>query len=383
MENAVTKISGRTRQRLFWFGMWFGFATIISLLRFFYQYLNDLAEKETGTFLPRLIEETTGAYTSSLLFVCVTIFALRFRLRRENWWRRLPVYLLGMVLFSLAHTTLMRLTRMLIFPLAGLGEYDYGLLFYRYLMEFSNQVIFYWITVAATHLIALYRESLAREVKTAQLEAELAQAQLQALQAQIQPHFLFNALNTISAVIYEDAQAADRMIVRLSNFLRGLLNASQSQEVTLREELDFLNLYLDIMRPRFEERLQITFAVERGINEALLPKLILQPLVENSIKHAADPVSGVVNIEVEAARSNGSLLLRVKDNGPGLQTDEESTLTRGVGLSNTVKRLKHLYGDRQKFAAHNADGGGLLIQVTLPYHTGEPSRDARKDATYD
>lgn len=383
MENAVTNNSGRARQRLLWFGLWFGFATVISLLRFCYQYLSDLAEKETGTFLPRLIEETTGAYTSSLLFVCVISFALRFRLRRQNWWRRLPVYLLGMVLFSLAHTTLMRLTRIFIFPLAGLGDYDYGILFYRYLMEFSNQVIFYWITVAATHLIALYRESRAREVKTAQLEAELAQAQLQALQSQIQPHFLFNALNTISAVIYEDAQAADMMIVRLSNFLRGLLNSSQSQEVTLREELNFLNLYLDIMRPRFEERLQITFVVEPGINEALLPKLILQPLVENSIKHAADPVSGAVNIQVEATRHNGSLLLQVKDNGPGLQSDEQITLTKGVGLSNTVKRLKHLYGDSQKFAATNADNGGLLIQVTLPYHIGEPLRDARKDATYE
>jgi two-component system LytT family sensor kinase len=273
-----------------------------------------------------------------------------------------------MIIYSAAHTTLMWLTRNLIFPLAGLGAYDYGIMFYRYLMEFSNQVIFYWITVAATHLIALYRESRTRELRTAQLEAELAQAQLQALQSQIQPHFLFNALNTISAVIYEDAQAADMMIVRLSNFLRSLLNSSQSQEVTLKEELNFLNLYLDIMRPRFEERLQVTFAVEQGIHEALLPKLILQPLVENSIKYAADPLSGAVNIEVEAARNNGTLLLKVRDKGPGLQNDEQTLLNKGVGLSNTAERLKHLYGDRQQLIINNADRGGLLIQVTLPYH---------------
>jgi two-component system, LytTR family, sensor kinase len=383
MENAENKHSGRARQRFFWFGIWFGFATIISLLRFSYAYLDDLASQDTGTFLPRLIEETTGAYTSALLFLCVISFVLRFRLQRENWLRRLPVYLLGMVLFSAAHTTLMRLTRILIFPLAGLGDYDYGILFYRYLMEFSNQTIFYWITVTLTHLIVLYRESRARELRTAQLEAELAQAQLQALQSQIQPHFLFNALNTISAVIYEDAQTADMMIVRLSNFLRRLLNSSQSQEVTLQEELNFLDLYLDIMRPRFEERLKITFAVEPGIKEALLPKLILQPLVENSIKYAADPVSGAVNIGVEATRNNGSLLLQVRDNGPGLPTDEQTILTRGVGLSNTVKRLKHLYGDRQKFAIQNADNGGLLIQVTLPYHLGEPFSDAEKESSYD
>ncbi len=380
MENAVNNHSSKARKYFNWFAIWFGFATIISLLRFCYQYLDDLARQETGTFLPRLIEETTGVFTSCLLFICVISFALRFRLRRENWLRRLPVYLLGMVLFSLAHTTLMRLTRILIFPLAGLGDYDYGIMFYRYLMEFSNQVIFYWITVAATLLVALYRESRAREVKTAQLEAELALAQLQALQSQIQPHFLFNALNTISAVIYEDAQTADMMIVRLSNFLRRLLNSSQSQEVTLQEELNFLDLYLDIMRPRFEERLKVTFAVEPGIHEALLPKLILQPLVENSIKHAADPVSGAVNIDVEATRNNGSLLLQIKDNGPGLHAGEQNILTKGVGLSNTVKRLKHLYGDKQKFDLQNADNGGLLIQVTLPYHIGEPLSAAEKES---
>ena len=368
MENSVNKKSGKARQRLKWFAIWLASATVITFLRFSYQYFNDLAEQKTGTFLPRLIEEATGCYTSTLLFVLVVLFSLRFPLRRDNRWRRLPAYLLGMILFSAAHTTLMWLTRTLIFPMVGLGHYNYGIMFYRYVMESSNQVIFYCITVTTTHLIALYRESRARELRTAQLEAELAQAQLQALQSQIQPHFLFNALNTISAVIYEDAQAADMMIVRLSNFLRSLLNASQSQEVTLKEELNFLNLYLDIMRPRFEDRLHVTFAVEQGINEALLPKLILQPLVENSIKYAADPISGVVNIEVEAARNNGSLLLKVRDKGPGLQNNEQTLLDKGVGLSNTAQRLKHLYGDKQRLSINNADSGGLLIQVALPYH---------------
>jgi two-component system, LytTR family, sensor kinase len=370
MANQVNKKDGG-RQRLRWFGIWFGVATITSLLRFSYQYLDDLARQQSGTFLQRLIEETTGCFTSTLLFIVVIRFALRFRLQRHNWRRRLPAYLLGMLLFSAAHTTLMWLTRNLFFPLAGLGSYDYGILFYRYLMEFSNQVVFYWITVAATHLIALYRESRERELRTAQLEAQLAQAQLQALQSQIQPHFLFNALNTISAVIYEDAQAADMMIVRLSNFLRSLLSSSQSQEVTLNEELKFLNLYLDIMRPRFEERLQISFAVEQGIGEALLPKLILQPLVENSIKHAADPLSGRVNIAVEATRNNGSLLLKVIDNGPGLQSAEPQLLNKGVGLSNTAERLKRLYGDRQQLLINNAESGGLLVQVSLPYHKAD------------
>lgn len=371
MESSVYKKSSKAQQWLKWFIIWFCISAVLAFLRFSYHYLDDLATHKTGTLGARIIEETTGSFTSTLLFIIVIRFALRFRMQGDNWWRRLPAYLLGMVLFSASHTSLMWWTRSLIFPLAGLGSYDYGIMYYRYLMEAPNQVIFYWITVAGTHLIVMYRESRARELRTAQLEAELAQAQLQALQSQIQPHFLFNALNTISAVIYEDAQAADMMIVRLSNFLRSLLNSSQSQEVTLKEELNFLNLYLDIMRPRFEDRLQVTFAVEQGINEALLPKLILQPLVENSIKYAADPLSGAVNIEVEAARNNGSLLLKVRDNGPGLQNHEQPLLNKGVGLSNTAERLKHLYGDRQQLTINNADSGGLLIQVALPYHNAD------------
>jgi two-component system LytT family sensor kinase len=279
MENAENNQTSRAWKYFNWFAIWFGVSTLLFLLRFLDKYLDNLAREETNTFLPRLIEEATGAYTSAIILVLVIVFSLRFPLQRKNWARRLPIYLFVMIAFSILHTTSMALTRQAIFLLVGLGDYDYGIMSYRYIMEFSNQTIGFTITVTLTHLIALYRESRARELRTAQLEAELAQAQLQALQSQIQPHFLFNALNTISALIYEDAQAADMMIVRLSNFLRGLLNSSQAQEVTLQEELDFLDLYLDIMRPRFEERLKISLAVEPGINQALLPKLILQPLV--------------------------------------------------------------------------------------------------------
>jgi LytS/YehU family sensor histidine kinase len=353
------------------FAVWFGVATILILLRFGYVYLDDLARERAGTFLTRLIEEATGGYTSVLLFIAVVFFTLRFRLQRRNWRRRFPLYLLVMLAFSIAHTTLMAVTRQVIFPLAGLGKYDYGIMAYRYLMEFSNQVVFFWIAVTLTLLIAHYRESRDRELKTALLETELAHAQLQALQSQIQPHFLFNALNTISAVIYEDAPLADTMIARLSNFLRRLLNSAPSQEVTLREELEFLNLYLNIMRPRFEERLQVEFAIEQDLQEALLPKLILQPLVENSIKHAADPTSGAISIELGVRRNNGSLLLQVKDKGKGLADPQTTRFANGLGLANTCARLQHLYGDQAEFVMRNAESGGLLIQIKLPYHNAK------------
>src|SRR5262249_19369305 len=159
------------------------------------------------------------------------------------------------------------------------------------------------------------------------------------------------------------------MIARLSDFLRHLLNASQAQEVTLKEELCFLDLYLDIMRPRFEDRLQVQFDIAPEAEDALVPKLVLQPLVENSIKHAADPASGNVRIAVTAARNNGVVLLAVKDNGAGITTNAPA----GIGLSNTRQRLEYLYGTEQEFTMQNADAGGLLVQIKVPYHR-EPLR---------
>jgi two-component system, LytTR family, sensor kinase len=358
-----------SRNHLNGFMIWFGAFTAITLLIFCYRYLDDLTRGHQGTFTTRLIEEFTGGYSAALLFLLVLKFARRFRINGENWMRRLPVHLLAAIGFSLVHTTMMAVSRQVIFPLAGLGQYDYGIMPIRYLMEMANYLLWYATSVTMIYLFDHYQESRARELRTAQLEAQLAQAQLQALQAQIHPHFLFNALNTISTVIYEDVRAADTMIARLSDFLRHSLNASRSQEVTLGEELNFLNLYLDIMRPRFEDRLRVDFEVAHGINDALVPKLILQPLVENSIKHAADPNSGQVSIAVKAARENGSLRMEIKDDGPGLSVKFHEGLGNGVGLTNTVERLEKLYGGNQEFTLQNAVDGGLRVSVTVPFHT--------------
>lgn len=364
------------RGRLAGFAIWLAVSTAVFLLIFSYRYLDDLARARTGTFADRLVEEATGAYSATLLLLLVAKFARRFRLNSENWLRLAPVHLFGAMAFSALHTTIMAVSRKVIFPLAGMGEYDYGIMPIRYLMEFANYLLWYAMWVTLIHLFDHYRASRERELRTAQLEAQLAQAQLQALQAQIHPHFLFNALNTISSVIYEDVQAADTMIARLSDFLRHSLNASSSQEVTLQEELNLLNLYLDIMRPRFEERLNVEFEVEQEINNALTPKLILQPLVENSIKHAADPNSGAIRIAVRAMRENDHLTLQIEDDGPGLTATARSISSNGIGLSNTAERLERLYGADQEFTIRNADGAGrsgLLVSIKLPYHTGATS----------
>src|SRR5215475_3974944 len=360
---------GRLSSRVAKFAIWFGAFTLIFLLVFSYRYLGDLATGHSGTLSARLIEELTGSYSWGLLFLLVLKFGRRFRINARNWLRRLPAYLLAAVVFSLLHTTMMALSRKAVFYLAGMGEYDYGIMAIRYLMEMANYMLFYILSVTLIHLYAHYRESRERELRTAQLEAQLAQSELQALQAQIHPHFLFNALNTISSVVYEDAQAADAMIARLSEFLRHSINASRRQEVTLQEELIFLNLYLDIMRPRFEDRLSVEIEVESGINDALTPKLILQPLVENSIKYAADPDSGRINIAIKATRENGSLRIEVRDDGPGLAASFRDVPGNGVGLANTARRLERLYGRNQELAMRNGESGGAMVSVKLPYHT--------------
>lgn len=371
----MTKNSITTRKPITLALGWFGISTLFGLLIFGYRYLDDLARENGGTFMERLIEEATGVYSQALLLVIAIKFVRRFRLDRKNWMKRLPVYLIILISVSVAHTTMMALSRKAIFPLAGLGQYDYGIMYIRYVMEFSQDAIFYILFIALVNLFDHYRESRDREVKTAQLEAQLAQAHLQTLQSQLQPHFLFNALNTISAVIYEDPEVADTMIVRLSDFLRHLLAASELQEVALKEELDFLNLYLAIMRPRFEERLNVSFDIESNLSEALVPKLILQPLVENSIKYGADPRSGVVRVAVRARRENGAVLLQVKDEGPGLLTNQPVVSNNGVGLSNAIERLKHLHGVDQDFKMDDAPGGGLLVQIRLPYRAAPQSNN--------
>jgi len=367
LAKTVFKQANNTRQQRLRAIGWFSFFTLTGLLLFSSKYFDDLARDKSNTLALRLIEEMTGSYTAALLLPFAIILARRFRLTRANWLRHLPAHLLIIIGYSVAHTTFMAISRKLIFPLTGLGDYDYGIMSYRYVMEFTQDAIYYVMLIAIVYLFDHYRESRNRELKTSQLEAQLAQARLQTLQSQLQPHFLFNALNTISAVIYEDPEIADAMIARLSDFLRHSLASSDAQEVTLKEELDFLNLYLAIMRPRFETRLNVSFDIQSNVSDAIVPKLILQPLVENSIKHGADPRSGVVYIDVRAMRENGSVLLEVKDGGSGLSTYQQVKSGNGVGLSNTIERLRHLYGASHDFRLEDAPNGGLLVQIRMPY----------------
>jgi two-component system LytT family sensor kinase len=337
----------------------FGYFTAVGLMFFGYRYLEYVANREAVSPLEPFINEVvTGAWMAALLFPLVARFARRFRIDRFNWPVRLPQHACALAVYSLAHTSLLWGMRNALYPLFGLGRYDYGIMIARYPMEFFHDVIAYTLMVSILYTFD-------RHVRTAHLEAKLAQARLENLRLQLQPHFLFNALNTISSIVYEDPRKADQMIASLSDLLRATIADSEAQVVPLDREIETLELYLDIMRRRFEDRLSVDVRVEPEVQKALVPHLLLQPLVENSIRHGADPRSNRVTVTVNAERDGTTTRVRIRDHGRGLP----DALRRGTGISNTVERLEQLYGAEHTLAFDNCEDGGLLVTVAVPYRT--------------
>jgi len=233
---------------------------------------------------------------------------------------------------------------------------------------FGFSVFFYAGVVGISLAFDYHRLFRERERRAAELEGRLAQAQLQVLKTQLQPHFLFNALNTISALVHEDPTAADRMITQLSDLLRRSLKSHGGQLVTLREEIDFLLPYVEIERTRFQDRLKVDFAVAEDTLDARVPSLLLQPLVENALRHGLAPRAAPGRVEVRADRANGTLRLQVRDDGVGIGS--HAALREGIGLGNTRARLQQIYGERHKFEMTDAPGGGLVVAMEIPYEPG-------------
>lgn len=361
-----------TRPRLSWRHWTIGFVacTAIGLLQFWYRYLEVLAMGGRTPIVKPLMEEVTAAWTAGLLILPVLAFVRRYPLRGAGWYRRLPLYLAMSIPFGLAHTTSMAAARSVLSPLAGLGAYDYGIMRIRYAMEYPTQLIVFTLIVASIHGVDHYRASRARELRTARLEGELARAELHNLRMQLDPHFLFNTLNTISAVMYEDVRAADRMLSRLADLLRWTMRHPSAQQVPLERELEFLGLYVEIMRARFGPALDVVVDVDSAALPALVPPLLLQPLVENAIRHGA-PADGPARITVTGAVERGMVRIVVRDNGPGLRMDPAAAMGQGIGLSNTAARLAALYGEGHRFELRDAEGGGLAVRIHVPFRRAE------------
>jgi LytS/YehU family sensor histidine kinase len=201
------------------------------------------------------------------------------------------------------------------------------------------------------------------------LEAELAQAQLRALKSQLQPHFLFNTLHAITVLIRHDPESAGRMVVRLSDLLRMTLIDTEQHEVPLERELRFLRLYLEIEQTRFRDSLEVVWDVAPGLEDAAIPPLLLQPLVENALKHGVGPRAGGGRVTIAAHRRDNELVLQVTDNGPGLKNHGWSQNGSGIGLTSTQQRLEKLYGSKHRLALRENQGGGTTVSLGMPYRT--------------
>lgn len=232
-------------------------------------------------------------------------------------------------------------------------------------------ILVYWSLVSACQAIVHFRKSEQRERRAAELQARLTRSQLQSLRMQINPHFLFNTLNAISTLVHLNPKAADEMITDLSELLRKSLDSADEQEIPLGRELDFIRRYAGIEQRRFGDRLRVVENVPRDLESALVPALILQPLVENAIRHGIEPRKDAGVVTITATHAADGLHLTVADNGRG--TNPEALKPRkgsrqGIGLANTQARLKELYGQNHSFLFGPGPNGGCEVHIRLPYH---------------
>jgi signal transduction histidine kinase len=330
----------------------------------------SLGASGAGGFERALVEEMSGAWLVTPFIAVMIAVAVRFPLPSRRWPRHVAIYLAASVGCAAGAITLFLTVRSMAWPALGWGDYPLGDLRYRLAMEYLKQAIGHSAVVGVTTLVTLRRGARAREVRAAELERELVEAKLQALQMQLEPHFLFNALNLVSSCIRVDACRAETMLAQLSDFLRATLRAGSAQEVRLEQELTVVSAYLEIMKARFADRLRVEIDTTAESRRALVPNLILQPLVENAVKHGIARHDRAGTVRIAAERDGDALRLTVEDDGPGAPTDG-LLVGRGVGLTNTAERLAHLYGAAARIAAGEAPGGGLQVEVWVPWRVSE------------
>jgi two-component system LytT family sensor kinase len=294
----------------------------------------------------------------------------RFPIERGKLWRGLPVHLIACLLVSLAHSAFATQVYLALLPFGPprTPRSFFEMFSGRALNQFHLDLLIYGATLGVSYAVSYYFRYREREFRAAQLETQLAQAQLQTLKMQLHPHFLFNTLNGIAGLVRDSRnKAAVDMLAGLSDLLRYTLENAGKQEVALKEELEFLELYLDIQQMRFSDRLKVEIHIEPEVLDALVPNLILQPLVENAIRHGISRRAGSGIVGVSARRNEGSLRISIYDDGLGLKRDNGAATVEGVGLSNTRARLAQLYGERQRFSLLEREGGGVEANLVIPF----------------
>ena len=304
------------------------------------------------------------------LFTPIAVFiARRFPFEKATWGRSLVVHFFAAPSIAASHALICIACSSWIWPeMAAYGAVTKMQMFQRYFLMYGMDNIFiYWSIIFAVQGWMYYERYRDRELRSSVLETQLAKAQLQALKVQLHPHFLFNTLNSVSELMHQDVDCAERVITRLSDLLRMALENIGVQEVLLRNELDFVQGYLEIEQTRFLDRLQVKLDIAPETLDCQVPNLLLQPIVENAVRHGIAKSSGLGVIEVCTRKIADRLLVVVSDNGPGLKPGGNAKTNFGIGLSTTRSRLEFLYGKEQTFVLNNLPERGLEVRISLPW----------------
>lgn len=336
----------------------------LGLLMFAYRYLDAIAIGSGASWREPFINEMTGVLGGALLLPLVARVIRARPFRTRPLIATAAIHVGTLLAFSVTHTTWNWTTRSILFPLANLGPYDYGSLPWRYAMELSVDTMLYAGCAAVVLMVDRYRAQQDAVVRAARLEEALARAEVQQLQLQLQPHFLFNTLNTIASTMYEDVDAADRMLTELSTLLRRSLETARTPEVPLETELELAATYASLMAARFGDGLTFIQDVEPETRSLLVPAMLLQPLVENAVRHGRLAREGTARIVVRARRHDDGLRIEVHDDGPAA-AGKTPTAGTGLGLTAVHRRLELMHGGAASFSA-GPSADGYLVALTLP-----------------
>ena len=354
---------GRVTRWLLIFGVWTLFGLFFAS-QFALQ--NQLSENPIS-FWRILSWQLASGYAWFVVSPLIFWLSKKYAFDDGKWKASVPIHVVASIVVALGILcidayVLPKLGYLARFNLTSFWE-TYKILFF---VNFHFSIAIYWGALAIHQAILNYRKYRERELQTSQLEARLAQSRLQVLKMQLHPHFLFNTLNAISELVHRDPDIADRMLTDLSDLLRMSFENLEVQEIPLKQELEFLRKYLEIEQTRFHDRLEVKMDIAPDTLDASVPNMILQPLVENAIKHGISPKAEGGHINIGASRNNGHLHLSVSDDGVGMLQELDRSV-EGVGLSNTRRRLKHLYGEGHKFLLRPEGEHGVSVVLDIPY----------------
>ncbi len=321
------------------------------------------------------------AFWGPLFTPVATWLAHRFPLERGKWVRSGLVHLLAAPCVSLFHGLIATFLSPWVWPEMTRKEGFLHAYQRSFFMSVSDDLFIYFTVVFVVQGWTYYQRYRDRELRTSVLEAQLARAQLHALKVQLHPHFLFNTLNSVSELMHEDVRVAERVITRLSDLLRMTLENIGTQEVSLRDELEFVKGYLEIEQTRFHDRLKVAYELATETLDARVPNLLLQPIVENAVRHGISKISRDGLICIRSERNGDRIMLTVRDNGPGLKSNSPAA-NFGIGLSTTRARLEGLYHGNHSLQLNNLAEGGLEVRIDIPYYSTTAVAAANQPLTF-